>query len=536
MTFAILPKSVYQGIVTGLVAFLLASCGATNPPKTSPRHLDMAAHPVVTSEIPPPISTAPTLPPPKPQPRQETYTVVVNDVPAGELLFSLARDAKLNIDIHPDITGVVTLNAIDQTLQQILDRIARQVSLRYQLNGSTLVLEPDSPYWTSYRVDYVNMVRDSISEVGVSTEISTAGGSVSSGGGTTSSGNLSSTLVKNSSSNHFWEVLESNILTLLNHSTATTERDSPVVANPISGMIAVYATHAQQRDVQAFIDQAVSSALRQVLIEMTIVEVDLSDRFQAGVDWQHLVSAGIDGVRAISNVTGANLSTPPVFALRYQETTSSGRSYSSTLKMLETFGDVKVLSSPKIMALNNQTALLKVVDEKVYFTVDREVDEGTVGEGDTVTYTTEIHTVPVGLVMSVTPQINDVDSISLNIRPTISRITGYAVDPGPRLMDNANFDNLIPEIQVREMESLLQVANGQMVVMGGLMQNNVNKKSQGIPLISSLPWIGSLFQYKDDVHTKSELVIFLQTTVVKGAGAGTDLHGYSDLLPEGVDE
>ncbi|MFC1750565.1 pilus (MSHA type) biogenesis protein MshL [Pseudomonadota bacterium] len=519
-------------VAMGMAMLLLTACGASNPPKMSPRHLDMTEASAETSDIPLPVFGAPTLPPPKLQPKQETYTVVVNSVPAGELLFSLARDAKLNVDIHPSIDGTVTLNAIDQTLPQILDRIAKQVSLRYQLDGATLVLEPDSPYWQNYRVDYVNMARDTTSEVGVATEISTAGGSVGEEGGSTDRGNISNTTVKNSSSNHFWEVLEKNILSLLNLSAEEAEGSSPVVSNPVSGMIAVYANHMQQRNVQAFIDLAVSSALRQVLIEMTIVEVDLSDRYQAGVDWQHLVGAGRDGLTALSTMSGANLSTAPVFSLNYQNTTATGRSFSGTIKMLETFGDVKVLSSPKIMALNNQTALLKVVDEKVYFTVDRETEEGTDGEGDTVTFTTQVHTVPVGLVMSVTPQINDVDSITLNIRPTISRITGYAVDPGPRLIAGANFDNLIPEIQVREMESLLQVANGQMVVMGGLMQNKVNKNSQGVPLLSSLPWIGSLFKYKSDEYTKSELVIFLQPTVVKGAAVGTNLQAYSDLLIE----
>ncbi|MES9876652.1 MAG: pilus (MSHA type) biogenesis protein MshL [Candidatus Sedimenticola sp. 1PA] len=499
----------------------------------STRHLDITEQPAKAAEIPSPVLGAPVLPPPKNLPRQETYTVVVNDVPAGELLFSLSRDAKLNVDIHPDIAGLVTLNAIDQTLPQILDRIAKQVSLRYQLDGSTLVLEPDSPYWKNYRVDYVNMARDATSEVGVATEISTAGGSVGDDGGSTDRGNRSNTTVRNSSHNHFWEVLEQNTLSLLGFSAEGSSGSPPVVSNPVSGMIAVYATQAQQRDVQSFIELAVSSALRQVLIEMTIVEVDLSDGYQAGVDWQRLLDTGLDGLTAMSTMTGANLSTAPVFSVNYQETTSPGRSFSATLKMLETFGDVKVISSPKIMALNNQTAVLKVVDEKVYFTLDRQTEEGTDGDGDTVTYSTEVHTVPVGLVMSVTPQINDVDSITLNIRPTISRITGYAIDPGPRLIADASFDNLIPEIQVREMETLLQVANGQMVVMGGLMQNKVDKTNRGIPELSLLPFIGPLFQYKSDEYIKSELVIFLQPTVVKGAAVGTNLRAYSDLLLEG---
>ena len=522
-----------KGITVVLLATAVASCSLTKRPILSEGHLQ--APPVVAdNDIPTPVMNAPALRPPQPQPKQERYTVVVNEVPAGELLFSLARDAKVNVDIHPDIDGTVTLNAINQTLPQILDRIAKQVSLRYQLDGSTLVIEPDTAYWEHYAVDYLNVARDTASDVGVATQISTTGGSVSktggsggSGGGGSTSGNISNTKVNNRSKNHFWERMAENLLAIIGEIATGDGHSSPVVVNPLGGTISVRANHAHQREVQAFLDQVLNSALRQVLIEMTIVEVDLSDRYQAGVDWQQLASG--DGLSVVSSLLGSNLATPPVFSLNYQNTSSSGRVLSSTLRMLESFGDVKVLSSPKIMALNNQTALLKVVDEKVYFTVNLETIIGDVGKPDRFIYTSEIRTVPVGLVMSVIPQIDDVDNITLNIRPTISRITGYAVDPAPRLA-NSNFDNLIPEIQVREMESLLQIANGQMVVMGGLMQNKTNKNTSGIPLLSRLPWVGGLFRYKDDEVRKSELVIFLRPTVVKGGGANQNLQAYNDLL------
>ncbi len=510
-----------------LMIFFVSGCAVTSQPQISPLHLQPVAA-SKNSDIPDVVGAVPLLSPPQARPKQEVYTVVVNAVPARDLLFTLARDAGVNIDIHPTITGEVSLNAIQQTLPQILDRIAKQVSLRYHLDGNTLVLEPDTAYWRNYAVDYLNMARESTSEVGVATEISTAGGSVS-GGGSGGSGNISSTRVKNSSLNNFWDVIEKNIIAIISQNNVVSSGAKPVVVNPGSGIMSVFATDSQQQHVQKFLDQTLNSALRQVLIEMTIVEVELNDTYQAGVDWQQLTSAG--GISAISNMVGSSLSTPPVFSLNYQNSTASGRSYATTLKMLETFGDVKVLSSPKVMALNNQTALLKVVDEKVYFTVELETIAATATTPVQNNYTSKIHTVPVGLVMSVTPQINDADSITLNIRPTISRITGYTVDPAPRLI-NASFDNLVPEIQVREMESLLQIANNQMVVMGGLMQNKTNERSQGVPLLSRLPLIGSLFKYRDNAYTKSELVIFLQPKVIKGAGAGIDMQPYNSYLEQ----
>ena len=534
---------------------LLAACAATSPPTLSESHMDQdQVIPAATMTIPKTVTASPVLPPPKTVAPLETYTVVASEVPIKELLFELVRDNRLNVDIHPDITGSVTLNAVDQTLPQIMDRIARQVDLRYQLNGPNLVIGPDIPYWRTYPVNYVNMARDSVSEVGVATKISTAGGSVASGG-TAEFGNISTTTVKSQSSNHFWKSIESNLNQILGiavteeggQSSSESDQESSdesgnesdegekaeikpiVIANPVSSVVTVRASHNDHQQVQHFLDQVIANALRQVLIEMTIVEVELSDRYQAGIDWQSLTSG--DGLSWISSLTGTNLSNTPFFSLGYSDSSSSSRSVSGTLRMLESFGDVKVLSSPKIMTLNNQTALLKVVDEKVYFTVSMEVKDATDNSPEKRTYISNIHTVPVGMMMNVTPQITEHDVVTLNIRPTISRITGFVEDPAAALA-NIGVDNLIPEIQIRELESLLQVSDGQMVVMGGLMQNKTKENKAGLPLLSSLPVVGDLFSYRDDEFTKTELVIFLRPTVVKSAGLGMDLEAYRDYLPD----
>jgi general secretion pathway protein D len=309
---------------------------------------------------------------------------------------------------------------------------------------------------------------------------------------------------------------------------------NPVVANPASGLINVYASQQQHEQVQGFLDRVMVNAQRQVLIEMTIVEVELSDGYQMGVDWSRLSDGngtGGNGPSLIANLIGStNLSTAPVFSLGYQNVTSSIGNISATIKMLETFGNVRVLSSPKIMALNNQTALLKVVDETVYFTVEQEITQ-TEGQPSLTTFTSEVHTVPVGMVMSVIPQINENDNVTMSIRPTISRITSFKEDPVPKLL-GADFENLVPQIQVRELESLLQVGDGQTIVMGGLMQNKVNKARDGIPILQNTPVIGDLFSYRNDLVTKTELVIFLRPTVIRNAGSQIKWPDYRHLLPQ----
>ena len=202
---------------------------------------------------------------------------------------------------------------------------------------------------------------------------------------------------------------------------------------------------------------------------------------------------------------------------------------SATLKALETFGDVKILSSPKIMALNNQTAMLKVVDSEVYFSVD--VDDAQIVDGVVFPgkISTSINTVPVGFVMSVMPYIDKNDVVTLHVRPTISRVIGRAIDPNPALAD-ADVVNQIPIIQVREVEYVLKVNNGDTAVIGGLMQDQINKRQSGVPILSSIPLLGALFSYQDDEYVKSELVIFIRPVVVHEASLDGDLKEYRKYL------
>lgn len=536
-------------LATAATAFT-AGCGTVQPFSPSPEHLQAVA---ADGSVPPPVMRLPSPPPPVSQPPQKTYSLVVTDVPVRDVLFALARDASVNIDVDGGIDGNVTINAIDQTLPQILDRISRQVAIRYRLHDGTLAVMPDSPYWQNYHVDYVNLARSSEGEVTVATQIATAGGSVGetegSTGGTTGNaeGNGSNTRVKSLNDNAFWPLLAANLRHLLGApaegatatgataADATTAGaagaaapagenvDDPVVANPIAGVVSVRGTSAQQHLVQAFLDQITANAKRQVLIEVTVVEVDLNDQYQAGVDWSKVSSnggLGQDGVSLISGLTGSNLGTAPVFTMKYNNFDPDGSGFAATVRLLSQFGNTRVLSTPRIMALNNQTALLKVVDERVYFTLTSETVESTgPGIAPRTIITSQINTVPVGFVMSVTPQINRNGNVSLNVRPTLTRILGYVPDPAPRLQ-GSDFDNLVPELHVSEIESLLEVANGQTVVIGGLMQDRSSKGRDGVPGLSRLPLVGDLFSYRNDQITKSELVLFLRPTVIRAAGVG----------------
>ena len=564
--------------LTGLI--LMAGCTPPKRIETSPNHIQQVPVAAAPATLPTPVKAAPTLPPPQLTPRVPTYTVVVNDVPVKELLFSIARDTQYNIDLHPGITGRVSLNAVNEPLPSILDRIARQADLRYEMNGKTMSIMPDTPFIKTYSVNYVNVARLTTSSVGVAAQIaSTGGGSIGTGSGSTgTAGNSSTTTVSSQSNNDLWMVLAENIRTMLAGTRAVTQSNDERVAqldaekaaraervsqaeavsragagaaslftaafanqplndgkndvavNPVAGTVTVLGTAKQQELVQQYLDRVMQSAQRQVLIEATIVEVTLKDQYRAGIDWskvaQNATGWTINTVGAGTDALANSLT--PFIQATY--TNSGKHGFVAAIDLLESFGNTKVLSSPKLMALNNQTALLKVVNNLVYFTIKADT-VSTANVGTTTTFTTTPQTVPVGVVMSVLPQINENGMVSLTVRPTISRQVGEVEDPNPNLI-NARVSNKIPVIQVREMESLLQVRSGQTVVLGGLIQDDRNTARDGLPILSRPDGIGAVFGQHERLNSQTELVIFLRPIVVTDPSLeSNELRQFQRLLP-----
>ncbi|WP_304003944.1 type II secretion system protein GspD [Methyloversatilis discipulorum] len=554
------PSRPCRTALLGALMALLAGCAVHTPQPASTAHV-LADKPTArpADEIPPPVARP--LAPPQPQPRHktETYSVVVNQVPVRELLFALARDARVNVDIHPGIEGAVTLNAIDQTLPQLLARIAHQVDMRFELDGQNLVVMPDAPFLRSYRVDYVNMSRDVTGAVSINTQIASttsaavggATGGSAAGSAATAAGNSSSTRIENVARNRFWESLERNIRDLLRETdkllpaessdaavapvggadgTATpperrtTFREAAaVILNPETGVINVRATSRQHEKVQEFITQVTRIARRQVLIEATIAEVQLTDNYQQGIDWTAFAGGGKRGGATLSlNTTSTDFTTNQPFAIGL----GRNRELSDSIKLLEAYGDVKVLSSPKLSVLNNQTALLKVVNNIVYFEIKSDVVANTNTQA-VRSFTATPRSVSVGLVMAVTPQISADGFVLLNVRPTISRKVGDAQDPTPDL----STPNLVPVIQTRELESVMRVASGETAVLGGLMQDEINFRRDSIPGVSVLPILGPLLSARNETSRKTELVVLIRPVVIVDASLDGDYAPLSSALP-----
>jgi general secretion pathway protein D len=585
----------------------LVACGTKSFPP-SDKHLQQSnATPITAGEIPQPSKRSVVLPQPKPAAKVETYSVVVTNVSAREILFALARDAKINIDIGQGIEGLVTLNAIDQTLPQILDRISKQVDMRYAIENGSLFVEADKPFLKTYKIDFINMSRAVKSTIFTSSQI----GGVTAGT-TSAGGNTASTTVTSETKNNLMDSLVDNVKAIIadedriryterverRNDMAATARGSgsisensnsstgsasgkgqsgkvgdaasgkgnedvasqastvqqigkyePAVninANKETGVLIVRATGRQHKKVQEFIDRVMTTARRQVLIEATIAEVTLNSNYQQGIDWSRLRSTGsTKGFQVSQAVTNGLTSAAPgsMLLLSYANPTSAMGNLAASVTLLDSFGNVKVLSSPKLSVMNNQTATLKVVDNKIYFTISSQITPATALSNAIVNYTTTAIPVAVGFTMNVTPEINDSDYVTINVRPTITRIIGYVNDPNPNLAYPCGpgvsscgitaIINRVPEIRTREMESIIRINSGQIAVLGGLMQDEINNVSDGIPLLDDVPIAGNLFKNRNDTKTKTELVIFLRPVVIKDASIDGDYSSYRNNLPDG---
>jgi len=452
---------------------------------------------------------------------------------------------------------------------------------RQELENGTLTVMPDTPFLRNYKIDYVNMARDSESSIVTSAQVTSTTSNINAGG----SPNNSSISIKDSSKNRFWETLVQNIKDILREtdkilpegssetsvqqskaasstgtgaapntnkkSTAKTGiENSPnpvnieeggvtvtrhntfreaasVIASPETGLITVRATGRQHEKISEFVTQVMSSARRQVMIEATIVEVRLSDNYKQGINWSALIKAGGKQFKVVQNSVG--LPTTVGTGVLGLITNPTAATIGQQVSLLESFGKVKVLSSPKLSVLNNQTALIKVVDNLVYFivaatTVTNQTNFST-------TFTSEPKTLPVGFTMSVTPQISENDSVLFNLKPSISRVTTFVNDPNPDLA-RAGVVSRIPQTQTREMESVLKIDNNQIAVMGGLMQDSSNSLTDEVPGLGRIPVAGELFKQRNDTTEKTELVIFLRPLVIKNASLDGDFIAYRDALPD----
>jgi MSHA biogenesis protein MshL len=299
--------------------------------------------------------------------------------------------------------------------------------------------------------------------------------------------------------------------------------------NKQAGLVNIYAGEKAQHEVEAYLKLVKRAVTAQVLIEAKVLEVTLNDEYATGIDWSVVGLPGgeitldflQDGTtRPITSLipgTAASLAGNTVasgsnFVLGY-----TGNDVQSLIQAIQGFGTVRALASPRLTVLNNQSAVLNVATNRVYFDVD--IDVTSDDNGTQTDISSDIKNVPEGVLVNVQPSINlDDRTISMAVRPTITRIVAQQPDPAVQYVTAQNnidgVENLVPELNVQEIDSVIQARSGQPVVMGGLLQDRITNTDTGIPVISETPLIGNLFKKHNNTVGKTELVIFLKATIL----------------------
>jgi MSHA type pilus biogenesis protein MshL len=455
---------------------------------------------------------------------------VTDQVPLSQVLIELARKAKVNLELDPRVKGGVIFSAYNQPLPKVMERLADLAGFRYRLENNTLRVTPDEATTELYRLDALNLSRRTESEVAIATNVFDADVAGGSSGNSNRSGNAagdnnSTARVKSLADADFWGELEKNIAGILaTHTDSETATKASFSLNRQTGLLSVYGNGRQQRAVARFVQQTRRLARLQVLIDARILEVELKEQFRSGINWRTLFDKGFDaaarfGPAAVGGpFLSAATATDGVLTASYKL-----GDFSTILNLVREFGATRVLSAPRLTVMNNQTAVMKVARNEVYFTTSAQfpttVTAGGVPISGTPVFTSTPRTVPVGLVMTVQPAINpDSEDITLTLRPTISRVVARVSDPSIGLNAargnvTTPVDSQIPVLAVRELDSVLRLRSGEVGVMGGLMQDSSLNTDQGVPFFDELPIVGNLARSRDNDGNVSELVILLRATI-----------------------
>ncbi|MDD4904537.1 MAG: secretin N-terminal domain-containing protein [Methylobacter tundripaludum] len=472
--------------------------------------------------------------------QQTRLNISVNEVDAREFFMGLVVDTEENMLVHPEVTGTISLELKNVTIAQVLDAVQKVYGYDYKKNDMGYIIYPATLQTKTFKIDRLDLLRIGNSNTSVSSgkqggqsgsqgsnnqQTGTQGsnplassplGISSSGMGSsgTQNANSSSSSVRTITKTDFWLELKDS----LNHIIAV-DPQATVDINQQSGIVIVRAKPMQLREIESFLSATQTQISRQVILEAKILEVTLDDNHQDGVNWESIVKEGINKAPLLTGIGG--VMDPNTFASVFTLGAHSG-DFRAFVELMGTQGKTNVLSSPRISTLNNQTAIIKVGQDE-YFAYD--IQTGSTGStgaiGSTVVSTPfpKLDVFFSGIALDVTPQIDDNEDITLHIHPSITQVKQV----------DKNFGNTIGILPlalttVRESDSIVKAKNGQIIVLGGLMQENDNEKKQGVTGLAAIPYIGNLFRVNTGTTQKSELIILLKASFI-----GSDADWQKDI-------
>lgn len=458
-------------------------------------------------------------------------------IPLHEAFVELAEQAGISIILDTPLTKPRTIfyRAQNQPLMDVLENLCALGNLRYYFEHNALHICNDTPYLKSHNIQFLLGVRKSQTQTTVKTDILAEGLNTRNRSG---SENGASINLSTSHTADFWEELEKNITSILCSQPTPHKSERPSYSlNKYSGMLSLYACEKQQRMVAKYLAHLQKLVNTQVLIEAKIIEIDLLDEHKSGVNWNafnirspYKVAPLMVGPQGF--VTAATQQTTPVpnaFSLSGNKNEYSFRMDASYLNALATFmeqfGTVRTLANPRLTVLNNQSAVLKVAHNEVFFELQLRDEMAVYGNFNIQKAQSRIQTVPIGLILYVHPSVNfETGEIVVSLHPTISRVTGSKSDPAVALSFSGTVPNVkseIPIVQIREMDSVIVARENQVIVTGGLMEERAKNESTGVPGLSDIPILGALFKSSEKERKVTELVILLRLSIV-GDQSNTD--------------
>lgn len=521
--------TVSRRLLLALVTALVVACAA-DPAREPPAPAAEAVPPEVADALLPPLAAAGRAPA-----REPRFDVNVRDVPAQTFFLSLIQGTPYNMVVQPGVSGDITLNLRGVTVPEVMDHVREAFGYDYSRSGSAFTVYSEAMQARVFRVNYLNVKRTGKSRISVSsgqlTERSGTSGTGQSGD-TGSAGTVAASGIETASDADFWKDIESTLRTLVPEGNGR-----KLIVNPDAGLVVARAMTSELRGVESYLRTLQANLTRQVIIEAKIVEVELSESFQAGINWTVVTTnsdgdtsstgqfggAGVfdDGANAS---TGSPITVDPVtgaMTLPVAPTAIGGAvaavlnisDFSAVIEMLQGQGDVKVLSSPRVSTVNNQKAIIKVGSDEFFVTKVQSNATATGAGGATTSRTVEFTPFFSGIALDVTPQIDESGMVTLHVHPTVSDVR----DDVKQLEFGAGETETFPLAlsSVREADSIVRARSGQIVVIGGLMQESDRDDRFGVPLLSRLPLIGFLFRQTRVASRKSELVILLKPIVIE---------------------
>ena len=487
------------------------------------------------------------------KPLDQRFDLNVNNAPASQVFMAIVSGTRYSMIVHPDVRDTLSVNLKDVTVMEALDTLRELYGYEYRVQGNRITVQPVTMQTRVFKVNYLQASRSGRSDLRVSSGSITDAPTTASGvpGAAPSPGTTTgapaqrlteSTRVTTSSESDFWGDIVKSLSAIVGKADGRN-----VIVNSQSGVIVVRALPAEMRSVESFLKAMQLIVERQVVLEAKIISVSLNDSYGAGINWAAFRTAP-NNVRATGGLirpgttlgpTGSTLSTPTarnpdgsinpessitatlgaaaslaagaavpgsVFGLALQTS-----NFAALLTFLETQGSVNVLSSPRVATINNQKAVLKVGTDD-FFVTNVSTTSTTSGISTTISPTITVQPFFSGIALDVTPQIDDNNNVILHIHPQVSRVIERNKDID--LGNLGTFRLPLASSSINETDTIVRVQDGNIVAIGGLMQQESTNDTSQVPGLGDQPGLGALFRQRARTNTKSELVILLKPTIV----------------------